>query len=44
MPSAVGMGYTHSFADKDSPMAFSKGAGLGFGITALLALCLIMIM
>ncbi|XP_055469360.1 sialic acid-binding Ig-like lectin 10 isoform X2 [Psammomys obesus] len=28
---------------KDSPSAFSKGAVLGFGITALLALCLIMI-
>ncbi|XP_021501503.2 sialic acid-binding Ig-like lectin 10 isoform X2 [Meriones unguiculatus] len=30
--------------DKDSPSAFSKGAVLGFGITALLALCLIMIL
>nr|XP_021501504.1 sialic acid-binding Ig-like lectin 10 isoform X3 [Meriones unguiculatus] len=29
---------------KDSPSAFSKGAVLGFGITALLALCLIMIL
>lgn len=29
--------------DKDSSAAFSKGAALGFGITALLALCLVVI-
>lgn len=34
----------HSSVGKESPTAFSKGALLGFGVAALIALGLIMIM